>query len=95
MGKSPLTAKEEFRGIQSFCSPSGKKAKGRLALPYVHGHLDGDFSLELQNALMSPMSFGFSKYFSKYHAGVAHTQEKLEEVCGQNSKQFSLWDLCF
>lgn len=50
MRNSPLTAKEECRS-QSFCFPSGEKTKTRLALPYVHVHLDS--CLELQNALMS------------------------------------------
>lgn len=46
-GRISMTAKEEFPAYLQ-----ERKLKARLALPYVHVHLDGDFCSQLQIALM-------------------------------------------
>ena len=85
-----MSAKEEFRNTQLFCSPSAKKTKARLALLFAYVHLDGDFCSELQRSAEScdtPCLLTGS--MSWCCAGVVHKQ-KLEEVRGLKSNQFSL-----
>lgn len=46
-GGISMTAKEEFPALLQ-----ETKLKARLALPYVHVHVDGDFCSQLQIALV-------------------------------------------